>query len=76
MSERAVYAVMDKESYDAVMNLVADLSMTEEHQWMFEEFPAIAGFHSGYGIHAADCCGAFDRMLAADGYVKNEGGGI
>lgn len=74
MSERTVHAVMTKDAYDAVMNMIADVSGTEEHQWIFDDYPALAAFHSGYGVHAADCCGAFDRLLAQDGYVRKDGG--
>ncbi len=74
MSNQAVHAVMTEDAYKAVMGLIADLTCEESMQWVFEEYPELSGFYSGYGVHPVDCCGAFDRLLAQDGYIKNKGG--
>lgn len=77
MSDRMVHAVMTKEAYEAVMDIVAnglaEHETGEYHEVREESWEIASGFFKGYGIHAADCCDAFDRLLANDGYEKKGG---
>ena len=77
MTNQMAHAVLSDRGYAAVMEIVGwavALDQGEDAEAPSRHSLDIAnGFFKGYDLHAHDCCGAFDRILADAGYEKKGG---